>query len=142
MNIKGIQDNAIYNLNMCTNITRSSKCEVTKPHIIGLRAAIKEASKRYKIEKNLNEQFKEVENIKNIMTSEKLNKVEEDYILVQSAREINEMKNMELKQNIEETLMEIEAKGVADLTKTDRVEHKINFRFDTNTSEKKTNSTK
>ena len=59
------------------------------------------------------------------MTSEKLNEVEEDYVLVQSAVEIEEMKNLELKKNIEAALMAIEAKGVADLTKTDLVEHEI-----------------
>jgi len=103
-----------------------SKCEVTKPHIDGLRAAIKEASKQYE-ENILNNElpFKEVENINNIMTSEELNEVEEDYVLVQSAVEIEEIKNLELMQNIEAALMEIEAKGVADLTKTDLVEHEI-----------------
>ena len=85
MNISGIQD---YNIQLGKSSIKTSvlvspeaedelsKCEVTTPHIDGLRAAIKEASKHYEIINNLNElPFKEIENINNIMTSEMLNEV-------------------------------------------------------------------
>ena len=47
--------------------------------------------------------------------------------MVQSALEIEEARNKELKDEITEALKKIEAKGVWDLTKTNVVEHEIHL---------------
>ena len=103
-----------------------SSCEVTKPHIDGLRLAIAEASERFENFNILKEipYFKE-ERISEIMLEDELE--EDNYVVVPTESEIEKKINLELKQEIEKELKKIEAKGVWDLTKTTLVEHEINL---------------
>ena len=60
-----------------------SACEITKPHIDGLRTAIEEASKQFEIMDSLNElPFTEVVQINEVLEEEI---TEENYVIVPSA---------------------------------------------------------
>jgi hypothetical protein len=99
-----------------------SACEITKPHIDGLRTAIEEASKQFEIMDSL--PFTEVVRINEVLEEEI---TEENYVIVPSALDVELAMNAELKEIISKELTEIEAQGVWDLTKTNVVEHEINI---------------
>ena len=102
-----------------------SACEITKPHIDGLRTAIEEASKQFEIMDSLKElPFTEIVRINEVLEEEI---TEENYVIVPSALDVELAMNAELKEIISKELTEIEAQGVWDLTKTNVVEHEINI---------------
>jgi hypothetical protein len=109
-------------------------CELTKPHIIGLRKAIEDASYQLYQELDLKENilpFQDVEDIKSVLIHESKpvflfeEKVDGDYVLVASPVEIDKFINSEIKNLIENELRQIEAKGIDDLTFTNMIEHSI-----------------
>ena len=114
-----------------------SKCEVTKPHVDNLRKAINEASEELLNEfKQLKKElpFQDVEDIKSILTSVEPQKalvnecydtLVNDYVVVQTASEIEAEMIREIKSCLELTVRHIGANGVHDISTTNMIEHDI-----------------